>query len=179
MNSVRRPAIITSRPQVRAPKVPKREPLGRCLVCGEAFLGPDAIRLRHGCIRQRKWGAEFIELPFDDRSKMQWICMHCGWEKSIIGDDGQFSPKLEGISADGQCCLCQQVIEPYPLGEWSSAIQVELGEMAASSRGQFYLFQARSVGHLHFFCMDDLDIELWRLIERSDVPDYREYLPCA
>jgi hypothetical protein len=98
----------------------------------------------------------------------------------IISDDVRgFSSRLDGLSDDGQCCLCKQVIEPYPLEEWSSAILIELGAMTQSSKRGFSIYRPEYSGHLHYFCMDDFHIELWRLIERTDVPDYREYLsPC-
>lgn len=193
MNS-RRPAIITTPRVVQQPAkprfapralpkiitAPKPAPIGRCLLCEEEFCGPSTIRLRHGCVRQRKWGTEFVELPFDDHSKVKWLCMTCAWDNSIVSDDARrFSSRLHGLSPDGQCCLCGQVIEPYPLEDWSSAILIELGEMTPSTRGPFSIYRPSETGHLHYLCMDDLNIELWRLIERADVPDYREYLsPC-
>ena len=190
----RRPVIYKERPETHrtaVPSAPPRvapkiyrprdpEPIGTCLLCEEPFAGPDAIRLRHGCVQQRKWGTEFHQLPFDDLSKLKWLCPSCAWDNSIVADDGRrFSPRLNGLSDDGQCCLCKQVIEPYPLEEWSSAILIELGAMQQSTKGAFSIFQPQYSGHLHYFCMDDFNIELWRLIERSDAPDYTEYLSHA
>lgn len=188
----RRPSILKPRqgiqPKAVAPravpratprilKPPKPEPIGLCLLCGDPFAGPEAIRLRQGCVRQRKWGTEFIELPFDDHSKLKWLCTGCALDNYVVSDDvRRFSSRLCGLSDDGQCCLCKQVIEPYPLEEWSSAILIELGAMKSSTKGAFSIFQPQYSGHLHYFCMDDLNLELWRLIERTDVPDYREYL---
>lgn len=186
----RRPAIITepwAKPPVRktvvaaplAPKEPTQNTVGTCLKCGEPFTGPDAVRLRHGCIRRRKWGTEFIELPFEDRSKLKWICSNCAWECDIVGDDGDFSARLEGLKPDGQCVLCHECIEPYPMGDWSSAILIEVGELVPSTRGKFSIFRPRRSGHVHYTCMDDLKLELWRMIDTTDTPDLLEYLqPC-
>lgn len=186
----RRPAIITepwAKPPVRktvvaaplAPKKPTQNAVGMCLKCGEPFTGPDAVRLRHGCIRRRKWGTEFIELPFEDRSKLKWICSNCAWECDIVGDDGDFSARLEGLKPDGQCVLCHECIEPYPMGDWSSAILIEVGELVPSTRGKFSIFRPRRSGHVHYTCMDDLKLELWRMIDTTDTPDLLEYLqPC-
>ena len=190
MNS-RRPAIITqarstkpTTPKVvrTVPKILKQPPkvvVGTCLNCGEPFSGPDAVRLRHGCIRRRKWGTEFVELPFEDRSKLKWICSNCAWECNIIGDDGHFSERLRDLKPDGQCVLCHRCIEPYPMEDWSSAILIEVGELTQSTRGNFSIFRPSEAGHVHYLCMDDLQLELWRVIGTSDTPDYNygEYLP--
>jgi len=61
--------------------------------------------------------------------------------------------------------------------DWSSAVLIEVGEMAPSTRGEFSIFHPSETGHVHYLCMDDLKLELWRLIEASDTPDLREYLP--
>lgn len=187
MNS-RRPAIITTRVAAKstAPKTVRAFPkyikhssgvvVGRCLNCGEAFTGPGAVRLRHGCIRRRKWGTEFIELPFEDHSKLKWVCLKCAWECDITGNDGRFSSRLSNLKPDGQCCLCGRCIEPVSEEDWSSAILLELGELVPSTRGHFSIFQPSAEGHVHYLCMDELKLELWRLIEASDMPDYREYL---
>lgn len=149
-----------------------------CLMCGEQFEGPSAVRLRHGCIRHRKWGAEFIELPFDDRTLVKWVCIGCAKERLILSDGVlRFSSLLRGLSADGHCCLCDRDIEPYPLEEWSSMIRLEVGTMRLSTKGPFVIFQAKEVGHVHYMCMDDINIELWRLIEMTDTPDFGECLP--
>jgi hypothetical protein len=176
----RRPAIITAKPT--APKAVRAAPrqlsgdVGRCLSCGEPFSGPDAVRLRHGCIRRRKWGTEFIELPFEDRSKLKWVCSRCAWECDIIGNDGRFSERLSALKPDGQCVLCHRCIEPYPLDDWSSAVLIEVGDLVPSTRGGFSIFRPRESGHVHYMCMDDLKLELWRMIDSTDAPDFREYL---
>lgn len=184
MNS-RRPAIITTPRVASRPAVPVRVrgnptkgiKVGTCLSCGEAFTGPDAIRLRHGCIRRRKWGTEFIDLPFEDRTKLKWVCPNCAWECNIVGSDGRFSEQLRNLKPDGQCTLCGQCIEPYPMEDWSSTILIEVGEMVMSTKGNFTIFRPGETGHVHYLCMDDLHLELWRMIEGTDIPDYREYLP--
>jgi len=148
-----------------------------CLSCGEAFTGPDAIRLRHGCIRQRKWGTEFVELPFEDHTKVKWVCFRCAWENDIVDDEGWISDRLENLGYLGQCPLCGNCIQPFPYDDWSSAILLEVGEMAPSTRGDFRIFRPNQGGHLHYLCMDDLHLELWRMIECSDEPpDFREWL---
>jgi hypothetical protein len=153
------------------------ELLGPCLLCGETFEGPGAIRLKHGCVKQRKWGVEFLDLPFDDHSKIKWVCKTCSWESGLVSDDTSvFSDKLYGLSSDGQCCLCNQVIEPYPLEDWSSAVLIELGSMTPSSKGDFSIFHVSDSGHVHYMCMDEFNIELWRMIERVDEPDYLSVL---
>ena len=73
--------------------------------------------------------------------------------------------------------MCHRDIEPYPLNQWSSTILVERGFSEPSSKGAFDIFRPKESGHLHYFCMDDINIELWRLIERSDEPDFGEWLP--
>lgn len=182
-----RPSISTRpkkpvKPKRANPKIHKpSSPIGQCLLCGEAFSGPAAIRLQHGCVRRRKWGVQFIELPFDDREKKKWVCYGCSLDNYILMDDGfQFSSHLKELSKNGWCCLCHKVIEPYPLEEWSSAILIERGMMEPRSNGPGSLFRVKEAGHLHYFCLDDINIELWRIIERTDVPDYYEWLSsCA
>jgi hypothetical protein len=183
MNSSR-PVIRLSRGALHnQPKPRKVQPkqsrrFGPCLVCGDTFEGPTSIRLKHGCIVRRNSEVEFVTLPFDDNSTVKWLCMGCALDNAIVAEDvSGFSQHLQGLSADGQCCLCREVIEPYPLEEWSSAILIEFGDMTESTKGPFSIFVPRASGHLHYFCTDELNLELWRLIERSDEPDYREYLP--
>jgi len=95
-----------------------------------------------------------------------------------MGDDGfRFSSKLAKLSSEGWCCLCRQEIEPYPLPQWSSTILIERGFNEPSSKGSFDIFRPKESGHLHFFCLDDIDVELWRLIDRSDAPDFQKWLP--
>lgn len=160
--------------QARGPVV------GRCLSCGETFTGPGAVRLRHGCVRQRKWGAEFIELPFEDKSKAKWVCLRCAWECDITDDSNRrFSKRLKDMRPNGQCVLCHQCINPVSEKDWSSAVLIELGETAQSTRGSFSIFRPLVTGHVHYFCMDELKLQLWRLIETTDIPDYREYLQCT
>ena len=194
MNS-KRPSISTTSPRKRA--LPKGNrlsaPLGHCLLCGDVVKGPAAIRLKHGAIQNKKprvrpkgrvrvrpkgkrttdsSNVEFVPLPFEDRSKVKWICYSCASEGFTLADEGfQFSSLLKDLSSDGQCCLCNKVIEPYPLEDWSSAILIERG-FAEGSRS---VFIPKESGHLHFFCMDDLNIDLWRLIQQSDEPDYHEW----
>jgi len=163
---------------------PKNEPVtSPCLLCGEPFIGPEVIRLKHGCVQHRKWGVEFITLPFEDNEKLKWLCFTCALDNYVLSDDGKrFSSHLNGLNTDGQCCLCNRVIEPRPSEEWSSAILIELGSMKLSSKSGITVFKPSMSGHLHYLCMDDINIELWRLIDRSDVPDYDAYLeelePC-
>lgn len=151
-----------------------------CLLCGEQFTGPKAVRLKHGCIRHRKWGAEFLELPFEDNSKVKWICAECAVDHYLMDDtQREFSTRLEKIGLRGYCCLCNQDIEPYPNHDWSSAALIEIGTMEPSRKGAFSLFHKAHAGHVHYMCMDELSITLWRLIEQDDTPpDYGEYLPC-
>lgn len=181
MSSKRRLPVIRTGPSPVTPKTgpadPPVVPNLVCLLCGEQFCGPAALRLRHGCVQHRKWGAEFIELPFDDRTKAKWVCVKCARECGIIDGALQFAPILGDLSVDGHCCLCRRDIEPYPLKEWSSAIRIELGTMEVSSKGPFVIFRPSELGHVHYMCMDELHIELWRLIERTDTPDFRECLP--
>lgn len=97
-----------------------------------------------------------------------------------MSDEGfRFSSKLQGLSCEGWCCLCRQEIEPYPLEQWSSTILIERGFNEPSSKGRFNMFKPKESGHLHFFCMDDINIELWRLVERCDAPDFHEWLSNA
>lgn len=180
----RRPSISTRptkpakmkrvRPKVYRPS----SPIGMCLMCGESFSGPAAVRLGHGAVRRRKWGVRFVDLPFEDRDKKKWICFECAAETyGLLQEEGLcFSDKLSDLSQEGWCCLCRKEIEPYPLEEWSSAILIELGTIEPKRNGPGSLFRAKDAGHLHYFCMDDINIELWRLIERTDVPDYQEWL---
>jgi len=177
----RRPSINTGRQKPTRmkrvePKIYQPRQLGICLLCGEAVKGPAAVRLRHGAVTRRKWGTEFIELPFEDRDLKKWICYGCAADSYIIEEQGlSFSAHLDKLSPDGWCCLCHQDIEPYPLEDWSSAISIELGTMTPSQKGNGDLFRVRQQGHLHFMCMDDLNVELWRLIERTDTPDPPDY----
>lgn len=175
----RRPSIKRpkARPRVQ-PKVTKATiPLGTCLLCDEPVLGPAVLRLRHGAIRRRKRGVQFIPLPFDDGAKIKWVCYRCASGTTAMADEGfRFSSKLQKLSLEGWCCLCHRDIEPYPLKQWSSVILLERGFNEPSGKGSFDMFRSKESGHVHFFCMDDIDIELWRLIERTDAPDYDEEL---
>lgn len=160
------------------PKPPASVPVGTCLLCGETFSGPKALRLRHGCIQWDDCSAGLIRLPFDDHDNQKWICHGCGLDYYILADEGyQFSSHLDGLSSEGWCCLCKREIEPYPNHDWSSAILIELGSMVPTGKGLGSLFKVADHGHLHYMCMDDLNIELWRLIEQTDTPDYRDWLP--
>lgn len=172
--------------QGRVVQIPKRvEPkrsdqpnLGPCLLCGDTFEGPTSIRLKHGCITSTQRGPQFSPLPFEDRTLVKWLCIGCALDNNIVEDDvSGFSSRLNGLRSDGQCCLCGHVIEPYPLEDWSSAILIEFGETIPSNKGPFSIFRPGVSGHLHYFCMDDLNLELWRIIDRSDEPDYEEFLP--
>jgi hypothetical protein len=183
--TAQRPIVQTStrqsvRPQItiQLPKPPiESEPeRGPCILCGDGFRGPEVVRLKHGCVRQRKWGAEFLPLPFEDHEKLKWLCFTCALDSYVLSDDGtRFSTHLDGLNTDGQCCLCKRVIEPYPLEDWSSAILIELGAVVPGKRG-FSIFRPKMSGHVHYLCMDDIHLELWRLVDRSDVPNYEEYL---
>jgi hypothetical protein len=180
--NVKKPVIhlpgAKASPRRVAPRVAQPD-LGPCLLCGDMYEGPTTIRLRHGCVLRGLQGVEFLPLPFDDQSHVKWLCSACALDNNIVAEDlSRFSPLLAGLSADGQCCLCKTCIEPYPARDWSSAILIELGEVSPSSKGPFSLFKPREAGHLHYFCMDDLNLELWRIIERTDEPDYAEFLPC-
>lgn len=164
------------------PKAPARVPIGCCLLCGEIFTGPKAIRLRHGCIQWDDCNASLIRLPFDDHDNQKWVCYGCGLDYYILADEGyQFSSHLDGLSSEGWCCLCKKEIEPYhgdPYSDWSSALLIELGSMVPSGKSTGSLFKAADQGHLHYECMSELNIELWSIIGQSDVPppDYREEL---
>lgn len=199
INTTRAARPKAKRPRVKAKAKPKVQPkgnkstitLGHCLLCGEAVKGPAAIRMKHGIIRRKKPRArpktfrvrprgrgsdsvvEFAPVPFEDRTKVKWVCFHCATESFVLADEGfRFSSKLEGLSADGQCCLCRKVIEPHrPGANMSSAVLLERG----FAEGERSMFKAKEAGHVHFFCMDDLHIELWRLIEQSDTPDPAEW----
>jgi len=177
-----RPSIKTENssseiPRRAAPKTTKSINLGPCLLCGGLVTGPTAIRLKHGCVSNRR-GIEFLPLPFDDQTMVKWLCIGCALDNNVVSDDvSGFSTLLNGLKSDGQCCLCGQVIEPYPLKEWSSAILIEFGMAVQSNKGPFHIFHPSKSGHLHYFCLDDLNLELWRIIERTDEPDYQRYLP--
>lgn len=164
------------------PKAPASVPIGCCLLCGEIFTGPKALRLRHGCIQwDHDCNAELIRLPFDDHDRQKWICHGCGLDYYILADEGyQFSSHLDGLSSEGWCCLCKKEIEPYQDEDdiFSSAILIELGSMVPTGKGLGSLFRPVDRGYLHFMCMDELNIELWRLIAQDDIPppDYKEYL---
>jgi hypothetical protein len=164
----------TARVQPRAPASVR---IGCCLLCGENFTGPKALRLTHGCIQWRGHKAELIKLRFDDHDRHKWICHGCGLDYYILADEGyQFSSHLDGLS-QGWCCLCKKEIEPCSSENWTSAILIELGSMVPSGKGPGQIFEPADSGHLHFMCMDELQIELWRLIETSDTPpDYQEQL---
>jgi len=189
--------IIVPRRTVRSKEKPKgkaeapivQRPVGICLRCGEPFNGPKAIRLQQGRVHYRKIGkvketetATFQCLKFEDHSLRKWICLVCAFEGGIIEEDSfEFTSSLHGLTT-GWCTLCHRDIEPWPLPQWSTAVLLERvvqrpgiwkpDSTVGSDDGNF---KALSGGHLHYMCMDDLDLELWRLIERSDTPDWDEY----
>ena len=66
--------------------------------------------------------------------------------------------------------MCHQVIEPFPNPQWSTAIKIERGLFQIGKAG-VEVFTPIEGGHLHFICMDDLGLELWRLIETDDSPE--------
>ena len=174
----KKPTKLTrAKPKIHNPS----SPIGICLLCGESFNGPAAIRLQHGCVRRREWGVQFTQLPFDDRETKKWICYGCAMDNYILADEGfGFSSHLDDLSKEGWCCLCRREIEPYPEEEWSSAILIERGLMEPKSNGPGSLFRVKEAGHLHYLCLDDINVELWRLIERTDTPDYTDWLEsCA
>lgn len=59
--------------------------------------------------------------------------------------------------------------------QWSSAILIERG--LTELIDDVEEFQPKESGHLHFFCLDEIDIPLWKLIDPSDEPDFSGFLP--
>jgi len=126
---------------------------------------------------------QFISLPFEDRDNVKWICHECAAELPAIADGPgfNFSDRMKRLSKDGQCGLCHKnkpnkVIQPYPHPDWESTILIERGFSEPSNKGSFSMFKPKENGYVHYWCMDEINVELWRLIERTDVPDYGEWL---
>lgn len=188
--------IIVPRRTVRSKKTARgksnglvQQRAGICMRCGDAFNGPKAIRLQQGRVHYKKIGkvkdtetATFQCQKFEDNEVRKWICPVCAYEGGIIAEDSfEFTSSLHGLTT-GWCTLCHRDIEPWPLPQWSTAILLErvvfrkgIWKPDSGAGSNDANFRAVGGGHLHYLCMDDLDLELWRLIERSDTPDFDEY----
>jgi hypothetical protein len=143
-------------------------------------LGPEAVRLTHGRVtypQGRPHEAEFQTTKFPDLTKVKWLCLGCADEHRILHDDffglSEFMQNLQ----HGWCCLCKKDIQPYPIKDWSSALNIELVQKLRSTRGnafQFYPIEGAS-GHVHWGCMDDLGLEMNCLVEDVDAPDEESF----
>lgn len=162
------------------PKKKSQTPLGNCLLCQKTVIGPSVIRLQHGAIKGTKWGGtKFAPLPFEDGSKTKLICLGCANESFALCDSYQLSKQLDDLSEDGQCCLCKRVIEPQPSRNWSSAILLEYGMMkpSATKKGHRLHCDEKHRGHLHYDCMEDLNVNLRDLVDHSgDSPSYSDMM---
>ena len=144
--------------------------VGVCLVCGEQFYGPRAVRLMQGAVEQQGDSeGTFRIMNFEDGSRVQWLCPACAEQHSVVREDEfLFTSKLRGL-ASGWCTLCHQLIEPYPNPQWSTAVNIERG-IFQMGKTDAEVFAPMEGGHLHFCCLDDLGLELWRLVNQSDSP---------
>jgi len=147
--------------------------IGDCLYCGDAFCGPEAIRLMYGAItfpRGTPYEAEFSLMDYPDGARVKWLCPDCGFQHDVLGGEKifQLSRRLQEMQK-GWCCLCHQCIQPYPNADWSSAIKLELGAMGRSTKGDFYRFYPNAPeGHFHWGCLEDLNLDLDSLITGDD-----------
>ena len=189
---VPRRTVKRKKPLRGKPRATIQQPrVGLCLRCGDPFQGPRAIRLQQGRVHYRKIGkvhdteqATFQCQKFEDHDLRKWVCPVCAFEGGIIQEDTfEFTSSLRGLTK-GWCTLCHRDIEPWPLPQWSTAVLLErvvIQEGAwkpdsGAGSTDAANFKAIEGGHLHYLCMDDLDLELWRLIDRPDTPDFDEYV---
>lgn len=130
---------------------------------------------------------KFVPRPFMDDTLIKWMCvadpedeeyLSCAEEHSIVTEDDtpQFDSQLRGI-CEGWCCICREPIEPMqsvpPTHEdpWSSALSLELGSFFPSKVG-VPLFRPWQQGHIHYFCIEEFNLSLDRLIVTSDCPEW-------
>jgi len=164
------PGKLVEAPRTGKMAEPNVSYVGICLVCGEQFYGPRAVRLMQGGVEKPENSeGEFKIMNFEDGSRVQWLCPGCAEEHLIIRENEfLFTSKLNGL-ARGWCTLCHQLIEPYPNPQWSTAVNLERG-LFQTGKTNAEVFSPLEGGHLHFCCLDDLGLELWRLINQSDAP---------
>lgn len=151
-----------------------------CFKCGELFYGPEAVRLTHGRVtypQGRPHEAEFQSTKFPDLTRVKWLCLDCANEHYILHDEFFGLSELMQDLQRGHCCLCEETIQPYPIKDWSAAINIELVQKLRSTRGnayQFYLVEGAS-GHVHWGCMDEIGLQMNYLVDDSDAPNEEDY----
>jgi hypothetical protein len=138
--------------------------------------------------------AVFKRGKFEDGDSYKDICPLCSYEHDIIAEDVfDWTETLESLDM-GWCCICHQPIEPWPDPDYASAVMIERGIvkknpnydprapeeiyvgrsniLVRNPNADPLVFDSHAGGTVHYLCMDDLGIELWSLIERTDEPDF-------